>query len=87
LTTSVVDLKILFAAISIKSGVSVGSACIATKLLHIHSYKITVVVEIKPVDSEIRERFCNWCINHWHDGILDPKLIFFIDKANFNNRY
>jgi hypothetical protein len=35
-----------------QSGVSVGSAWIAIKLLHIHPYKITVVPEIKPVDYE-----------------------------------
>jgi hypothetical protein len=35
-----------------KSGVSVGSACKATELLHIHPYKITVVPEIKPVNNE-----------------------------------
>jgi hypothetical protein len=35
------------------SGVSVGNAWTATKLLHIRRYKITVVPEIKPVDYEI----------------------------------
>jgi hypothetical protein len=35
-----------------QSGVSVGSSWTATKLLHILSYKITVVPEIKPVDYE-----------------------------------
>jgi hypothetical protein len=38
-----------------QSGVSVGSAWKATKLLHIHPYKITVVPEIKPVDYENSE--------------------------------
>jgi hypothetical protein len=47
-----------------QSGVSVGSAWTATKLLHICPYKITVVPEIKPVDYEKRVRFCNWFINH-----------------------
>jgi hypothetical protein len=32
------------------SGVSIGSAWTATKLLHIRPYKITVVPVIKPVD-------------------------------------
>jgi hypothetical protein len=31
-----------------QSGVSVGSAWTATKLLHIHPYKITVDPDIKP---------------------------------------
>jgi hypothetical protein len=40
-----------------ESGVSVGSAWKATKLLHIHLYKITIVPEIKRVDYEKRLRF------------------------------
>jgi hypothetical protein len=36
--------------LSQQSGVSVGSAWTATKLLHIRPYEITVVPEIKPVD-------------------------------------
>ncbi|PNF15704.1 hypothetical protein B7P43_G12455 [Cryptotermes secundus] len=67
-----------------QSGVSLGSAWTATKLLHIRPYKFTVVHEIKPVDYEKRVRFCNWFINHVHDGLLDPKLTFFTDEANFN---
>jgi hypothetical protein len=42
------------------------------------------VPEIKHVDYEKRARFCNWFINHVHDGLLDPKLTFFTDEANFN---
>jgi hypothetical protein len=38
--------------LALQSGVSVGSAWIATKLLHIHPYKMTVVPEIKLVDYE-----------------------------------
>jgi hypothetical protein len=65
-------------------GVSVGSAWAATKLLHIRPHIITVVPEIKPVDYEKRLRFCNWVINHLHDGLIEPKLTFFTDEANFN---
>jgi hypothetical protein len=50
-----------------QSAVSVGSVWTATKLLHIHPYKITIVPEIKPVDYEKRVRFCNWFINHMND--------------------
>jgi hypothetical protein len=42
------------------------------------------VPEIKPVDYETRVRFCNRFINHVHDRLLDPKLTFFTDEANFN---
>jgi hypothetical protein len=52
--------------------------------LHIRSYKIAVVPEIKPVDYEERVRFCDWFINHILDGLLFPELIFFTGGANFN---
>jgi hypothetical protein len=29
-------------------------------------------------------RFCNWFINHVHEGLLDSKLTFFTDEVNFN---
>jgi hypothetical protein len=48
-------------------------------------YKITIVPEITLVDYEKRMRFCNWCISHVHDGLLDPKLTFFTDEANVNH--
>jgi hypothetical protein len=70
--------------LALQSGVSVGSAWIATKLLHIRPYKITVVPEIKPVCYEKRVMFCNCFIIHVHDGLLEPKLTFFTDEADFN---
>jgi hypothetical protein len=39
---------------------------------------------MKPVDYEKRVRFGNWFISHVHEGIIDPKLAFFTDEANFN---
>jgi hypothetical protein len=47
-----------------QSGVSIGSAWNATKLLHFQPYKITVVPEIEHVDYEKRVRFFNWFISH-----------------------
>jgi hypothetical protein len=73
-----------FGQLAWQSNVSVGSAWTATKLLHICQYKITVVPEIKPVDYEKRARFCNWFIDHMHDGLPDRKLTFFTDEASFN---
>jgi hypothetical protein len=70
--------------LALQSGLSVGSAWTATKRLLIYSYEIAVVPEIKPVGYEKRVRFCNWFINRVHDGLLDPKLIFFTGDANFN---
>jgi hypothetical protein len=52
--------------------------------LHIRPYKIAAVPEIKPVDYEEKVTLCNYPISHMHDGILDPKLTFFTDEANFN---
>jgi hypothetical protein len=65
-------------------GVSVGSVCTVTKLLHIFPYEISVVPVIKPVNYEKEARFRNWFISHVHDGLLHPKLAFFTDEANFN---
>jgi hypothetical protein len=45
---------------------------------------VRVVREIKPVDYENRVRFCNQFMNHVHDRLLDPKVIFFTDEVNFN---
>jgi hypothetical protein len=54
------------------------------QLLHIRLHKITVVPEIKTVDYEKREVSCNWFIRHMHDELIDPKLTFLKDEANFN---
>jgi hypothetical protein len=70
--------------LSQQTGGSLGSAWTATGLLHIRPYKITVVPEIKPVDYKKKAKFCNWFINHVHDQLIDSKLIFFRDEANFN---
>jgi hypothetical protein len=48
---------------------------------------MTVVPKIKPVDYEKRVRFCNWFINHVHDGLLDPKLTFFTDEYSIVTCY
>jgi hypothetical protein len=43
------------------------------------------VPQIKPANyGKKRARFCNWFINHVHNRLLDPKLKFFTDKADFN---
>jgi hypothetical protein len=69
-----------------QTGVSVASVWTAIKLFHIHLYKINVDPEIKAIGYEKRVRFCNLFINHVHFVLLDPKLIFFTDDANFNLR-
>jgi hypothetical protein len=57
-----------------------------TKLncLHSRPYKITVVSEIKSADYEKRVMFSNWFINHVHERLIDPKMTFFTDEAEFN---
>jgi hypothetical protein len=42
--------------LALQSGVTVGSAWTAIKLLHIRPYKITVVPEIKPVGFEKKKK-------------------------------
>jgi hypothetical protein len=59
--------------LALQSGVSVGSARTATKLLHIRPYKITVAPEIKSVDYEQRVRFCTCFISQVNDGLLDHR--------------
>jgi hypothetical protein len=77
--------RISLRRLALQSFVSVDSAWTATKLLHIRPYKITVVPEIEPVNYEKKERFCNWFISQQvHDGLLNNKLLFFTDEANFN---
>jgi hypothetical protein len=56
--------------LALQSGVSVGSAWTATKLLHIRMYEITVVPEIKPVDYEKRARFVT--------GLSTMRMIYFL---------
>jgi hypothetical protein len=65
------------------NGVSVGIEWKETKPFHVCPYKNIVVHEIIPVDYENRVRLCNWFFSDVHDGLIDPKLIFFTDEANF----
>jgi hypothetical protein len=62
-----------------QSGVSVGSAWKATKLL-----QITVAPEIKPMVYGKRVSFCYRFVSHVHDGLLDLKVTFFRDEVNVN---
>ncbi|PSN56480.1 hypothetical protein C0J52_08437 [Blattella germanica] len=59
-------------------------------------YKITIVHELQLRDPEMQFHICNWILQNVNDGIIDPRFIFFLDKAWFhlngyvmsrNNRY
>jgi hypothetical protein len=76
--------------------VSKTTAWRATKNLHLWPYEITQVQVIEEGDYGRRTHFWNWFLQAAHDGVLDPKLTFFIDEAWFhlsgyinaqNNRY
>jgi hypothetical protein len=36
------------------------------------------------MDFDKRMRFCHLFLTDVHDGLVDPKLAFFTDEANFN---
>ncbi|PNF37420.1 hypothetical protein B7P43_G16027 [Cryptotermes secundus] len=67
-----------------ETGVSLGSARTATKLIKFRPYKVTVVHELKEPDHAARIRFCNWLLQNVHDGIVDPQLLFMTDEAWFH---
>ena len=67
-----------------ETGVSLGSARTATKLIKFRPYKVTVVHELKQPDHAARIRFCNWLLQNVHDGIVDPQLLFMTDEAWFH---
>jgi hypothetical protein len=39
---------------------------------------------MKPVNYKKRMMFHDWFISQVHDGLIDRKLTFFTDKANFD---
>jgi hypothetical protein len=55
-----------------------------TKNLHLRPYKITQVQVIEEGDYGRRTQFFNWFFQAVHDGVLNPKLIFFTDEAWFH---
>jgi hypothetical protein len=66
--------------LSAQCGVSLGSAHTAARLLKLRLYKITVVQRLANPDGGARS-FCNWLLGFVHDGIVNPELLFFSDKA------
>jgi hypothetical protein len=67
-----------------ETGVSLGSALTATKLIKFRPYKITVVHELKQPAFSVIIRFCNWLLQNVHHGIVDPQLLFMTDEAWFH---
>jgi transposase len=67
-------------------GVSYGTAHTTfKKSLHLHPYKITAVLELKPGDSAKRVAYCKWFLDfldHEEEDILD--VTFFTDEAYFH---
>lgn len=76
--------------------ISKSAAFVATKLLKLKPYKVTVVHALQPQDPVSRVNYCNWFLQSVHNGEVDPLLTFFTDEAWFylqghvstqNNRY
>jgi hypothetical protein len=67
-----------------KTGVSVGSASKAAKLIKLYLCRVTVINELKPVDASQRIQFCNWLLKNVHDRLIDHQLLFLTDEAYFH---
>lgn len=67
----------------IQIGLSYGTCHNATKKLHLHPYKVSVVQELLPADFGKRREFCTWFNNNLaDDNLLDNT--FFSDEAWFH---
>jgi hypothetical protein len=49
---------------------SLESAFTGIILIHFHTYKITVMHELKQPDYASRILFCNWLLQNVHDGLI-----------------
>jgi hypothetical protein len=76
--------------------VSKSAADVATKLLKLKPYRITVVHQLLPPDAEARINYCRLFQQSVYDGMVDPDFVFCTDEARFhlsgyvnsqNNRY
>ncbi|KAJ4430323.1 hypothetical protein ANN_22536 [Periplaneta americana] len=64
--------------------ISKTSAFVATKLLKLKPFRITVVHALQPEDPVSRVNYCNWFVQSVHNGDVDPLLTFFTDEAWFH---
>jgi hypothetical protein len=52
--------------------------------LHLKLYKIILVQAIEEGDYDRIMDSCNWLLRAAHDSVIDPKLTFFTDEAQFH---
>jgi hypothetical protein len=90
------SLKKSLRQIALQCRVSKLAAHVATKLLKLKPYRTSVVHQLLPPDAEARINYCRWFQQSVYDGMVDPDLVFYTDKACFhlsgyvnsqNNRY
>jgi transposase len=70
--------------LSQETGVSIGSASKATKLIKFRPYRVRVLHDLKPADAPQRIWFCNWMQKNVHNGLVDPQLLFITNEAYFH---
>jgi hypothetical protein len=70
--------------LSQETGVSIVSACKASKVIKFRPHRVRVVHELKPADAPQTIRFCNWMLKNVYDGLVDPQLLFITDEAYFH---
>lgn len=54
-----------------ETGVSVGCASKATKLIKFCPYRVRVMYKLKPTDAPQRVQFYNWMLKNLHSGLID----------------
>jgi hypothetical protein len=59
-----------------ETGVSVGCASKASKLIKFCLYRVRVMYKLKPADAPQRVQFYNWMLKNVHSGLIDPQLLF-----------
>ena len=60
----------------------------ATKLLKLKLYKITIVQRFLSADTAQKLHYCMWFLTSVHDEIVDLNLVFYSDEPWFHlNRY
>jgi hypothetical protein len=66
-------------------GMSLSSACIAMKLLHLHPYKMNVVRELYGTDYEARVNFVNWSFHVVHDEEIYSTVVLLAMQLCFTS--
>jgi hypothetical protein len=75
--------KKLLHLLPLQHGLAKSTAHIVTKLLKLRPYKITVTQSHLPPDCKAKIQYRTWFQKSVFNGLLDPDLMFYSDKAWF----